>query len=211
VSDDPNQATPVAGGPIGPDGTPFDSARWDSYVQHTKAEKAELKQQLEQANGVWEDEQAALARFREKFPHLVQDEEPAPETPDYEEDDPIAPLRSDLDELKEWKQQRDAERAQATFDREVVEEAGERSLSRQAKDWILQETVRLGNGRENLAKATKAWLEFEDELRGPQRKPAPTPPQPGKAAEVDPNASKDPEQRRRARRAQMAAQIEAMQ
>jgi hypothetical protein len=78
-----------------------------------------------------------------------------------------------------------------------------------AKKTIKHLTAEGGNNRQALEKAVKDWIEYEDGMKPAERKPAPTPAPAGKAAEQDYNASKDPEERRRARRAKIAAQVEA--
>jgi hypothetical protein len=191
--------------PEGGQATPEPAHDWERDYKALQAEYTRSQQELK----AWEDEPTALQRFAEKYPHLMapeDDDTPDPE-PDYEQREPMRDPR--FDEIAPTVQQLVAWRAEEQYARDLNDIAGDRSLSEKAKRTIKSWTTEGGNNRQALEAAVKEWIEFEDELRGPQRKPAPTPPQPGKAAEIDRNALQDPAERRKARRAQIAAQIEA--
>lgn len=185
-----------------PDSTPHD---WE---RDYKALQAEYTRAQQDAKG-WEDEQTAIQRFAEKFPHLMapDDEEEAPE-PEYELND-TPPRDPRFDELAPTVKQLQAWQAEQVYDADLKAVAGDRELSPMAKKTIKHLTAEGGNNRQALEKAVKDWIEYEDGMKPAERKPAPTPAPAGKAAEQDYNASKDPEERRRARRAKIAAQVEA--
>jgi hypothetical protein len=169
---------------------------WEKDYKALQAEYTRSQQALKDEQAAWDDEQALIARIAEKHPHMIQADEEEETEPEYEveDDDPRFQKLGELEQRTQaqdaWIADQQAAQAQAAFEREVVEEAGERSLGKPAKDWILQETLRLGNGRANLAKATKAWLEYEDSLREPAPKPnAPHVLKGGKAASETPDFS----------------------
>lgn len=182
---------------------------WERDYKALQAAYTQSQQSLKE----WEDEQTALTRFAEKYPHLIAEgEEETPEEffePDPAEDPRIAQLQARIAALEPWQQQVETERGEARFQRDLKTELGETSVPKQAADWIRSRTAVLGDNSQALKQAVQEFTALADELRGPVRKAPPTPPQPGKAAELDRNASKDPNARRLARRAQIAAQIEA--
>lgn len=121
------------------------------------------------------DEQALLAHIQEKFPHLVTEDdehdEPDEDEPDpdlVDDEDPRFQKLTQLEQRQqahdEWIATQSQKDATAQFNSDLTEEAGDRELSRQAREWIFNETIKLGDGRENLKKATQAWIEFEDGL-----------------------------------------------
>lgn len=185
--------------------TPEPTHDWERDYKALQAEYTRSQQDLK----AWEDEQTAVQRFAEKFPHLMaQDDEEDTEEP-YEPDTPVNDPRVDqhekqIQQFAQWQ-------AEQQYAADLKQVAGDHELSAHAKRTIKSWTAEGGNNRAALEASVKEWLELEESLRGPQRKSAPTPPQPGKAAEVDRNASKDPAARRAARRAQIAAQLEAGQ
>jgi hypothetical protein len=178
---------------------------WQKRYTDTHAEFNRLNEQFRRFES---DPDAVVEFIREKHPDLIAAEvEDTPEEPDYEPNGPVQDPR--FDTLEPTVQQLVTWQAEQQYKADLKEVAGDRSLSDRAKRTIKSWTAEGGNTRQALEAAVKEWFETEEELRGPQRKPAPTPPSPGKATEVDPNASKDPELRRRARRARIAAQVEA--
>lgn len=190
--------------PEGGQATPEPAHDWEKDYKALQAEYTRSQQDLK----AWEDEQTAVQRFAEKFPHLMaQDDEETIQEPEYEPDEPTRDPR--YDEIAPTVQQLVAWQADQQYRSDLKEVAGDRELSDKARRTIKSWTAEGGNNRQALESAVNEWFELEESLRGPQRKSAPTPPQPGKAAEVDRNASKDPEERRRARRARIAAQVEA--
>lgn len=189
--------------------TPADTTDWRQRYESLQPEYTRTTQALKDAESIWEDEQAALARFAEKFPHLIAAEDDDTPEPDYEPDEPVRDPR--FDEIAPTVQQLVAWQADQQYSRDLSEIVGDRELSEKAKRTIKSWTTEGGNNREALEGAVKEWFELEDQIRGPQRKQSPTPPQPGKAAELDRNASKDPAERRAARRARIAAAFEAGQ
>jgi hypothetical protein len=178
---------------------------WEKDYKALQAEYTRSQQALKDHEGTWEDEQALLGRIAEKYPHLMAEEDEETPEPDYEqEDDPVAPLRSDMQEFKTWQQQVEAERAEARFSNDLRNELGDSTVPDKATDWIKARTAALGNNPKALKQAVEEYQSIADELRGPARKSAPTPPPAGKAGEQ----KRDPRNREQ-RRALMAASIEA--
>jgi hypothetical protein len=105
---------------------------------------------------------------------------------------------------RETRRQLDEDLAAAVGDREVI--------GKQAKDWIEARSRAIALAankpwnKTTLKQAVDEYFEFVDDVRGPQRKQAPTPPQPGKAGE----RKYDPRNREE-RRARMAAALTAQQ
>lgn len=182
---------------------------WQKRYEDLRPEFDRTTQRLRDAESVWNDEQAVLTRLAERFPHLLvdEDDDTTPE-PEYELND--APPRDPrFDEIAPTVQQLAAWQADQVYAADLKDVAGDRELSAMAKRTIKHLTNEGGNNRQALEKAVKDWIEYEDAQKPAERKPAPTPAPAGKAAEQDYNASKDPEERRRARRARIAAQVEA--
>lgn len=181
------------------------------YEKRWKDTHANWNSLNEQMTRFKSDPNALIEFIQETHPDLLAEEDEEEDT-DFsvvDDEDPVAPLNSRLDKFEQWQQQQIAKEGQALFAQDLKEVAGERTVSRQGRDWIELQVSRGSNNRAALEKATKEWFEYEDGIKGPTRKPTPTPPQPGKAAEQDYNASKDPNARRTARRARIAAQVEA--
>jgi hypothetical protein len=191
--------------PVGAPEVPQPSVDWEKRYTDTHAEYNRLNEQFRR----FESDPTAVVDFiREKHPDLIAaEEEDTPEEPEYEPDTTVNDPR--VDQHEQQIQQFAAWQAEQQYASDLKQVAGDHELSAHAKRTIKSWTAEGGNNRQALEAAVKEWLELEESLRGPQRKPAPTPPSPGKAAEVDRNASKDPEERRRARRARIAAQVEA--
>jgi hypothetical protein len=62
---------------------------WEQRAKEQQAGFTKSQQELAAERAIWEDEEAALARFREKFPHRIveSDEESDEDEPDLDEDD----------------------------------------------------------------------------------------------------------------------------
>lgn len=181
---------------------------WEKDYKALQAEYTRSQQALKDHEGVWEDEQALRDRLVERGFIVEDPEEDTPE-PDYDEDDPVAPIRSEMEQFKTWRAQIDQERGEAQFARDLKDELGENKIPENAHAWIKDRTASLGNNRKALKQAVEEFIGLADEVRGPTRRDAPTPPPAGKAGEADPNKIKDPAARRTARRARIAAQVEA--
>lgn len=204
----PERDTPVEADTPGTD--------WQKRYSDLQPEYTRATQALKEEQALWDDEAAAIARFQEKFPHLIAEPDEPENDPDlYEEDED--PHARKLTELEKRQQAHDEyitrqlqKEDRETFNSDLSEEAGDRTLSRQAKDWIWNETVGAGGGRGNLKKAVAAWVEYEDGVRAEAKaeylktKRGPTPPKPGTAGEEQRNPRD-----RKARRAAIAASIEA--
>ncbi len=96
---------------------------WQKRYSDLQPEYTRATQALKDEQSVWEDEQAALARLAEKFPHLFEDETDDTEDDDVFEDEPAAPVqdpRVDFLAAKEAERQFEADFKQFNGDREVT-------------------------------------------------------------------------------------------
>jgi hypothetical protein len=177
---------------------------WERDYKALQAEYTRSQQALKEQEGLWEDDEALASRLREARPQWFEDEEEETPEPEYEEDDPVAPTRSKVEQLEQWQAAVEAERAEARFTRDLNAELGEQKVPEKATDWIKARTASLGNNAKALKQAVEEYRAIEEELRGPTRKPTPTPPQAGTAGEQ----KRDPRDRE-ARRARMAAALAA--
>lgn len=146
--------------PATPD-TPID---WEKRAGDNQAAYTRAQQVLS-------DRDALLAHVAEKFPDLLAEDDEQEEDDDEFETEGVDP---EVAELKAWKQEVEAERANERFTRDLKDEAGDREVPGQGRDWILQRTLNTGDTRDALNKAVKEWFEFEDSLRQPAD-PQPTP------------------------------------
>ena len=180
---------------------------WQKRYTDTHAEYNRLNETFRRFES---DPSAVIEFIQAKHPDLLAAEEE--DTPEEEYEPDVAPVHDPrVDQHEQEIQQFRAWQAEQVYAADLKAVAGDRELSDKAKRTIKSWTAEGGNNRAALEAAVNEWFELEETLRGPQRKPSPTPPQPGRAAEVDRNASKDPAARRAARRAQIAAQLEAGQ
>lgn len=156
-----------------PTPTDADTTDWQKRYTDLQPEYTRTTQALKDEQAIWDDEQAVLARIAEKYPHLMADEDDTDDDDDdvtFDDDDtPQFAKLSPEDEARlkahdEWIAQQAQAQATEQFNKDLAEEAGDRSLSRQAKEWIFNETIKLGDGRDNLKKAFASWVEFEDGL-----------------------------------------------
>lgn len=170
------------------DGTDVD---WQQRYKDTQAAYTKNQQALSEAQKVWEDEQALLARVQEKFPHLLAEEEDDIDTSDdFEDDDDEIPAHlaeklKKLEALEKWQQEIDAERGTALFKQHLAEELGDREVPAKVHDWIRDRTSALGNSRKALKQAVEEYDEITSALT-PQSKKKPRAPhvpagQPGSA------------------------------
>jgi len=155
------------------------SAEQENYEQRFKDTQSAFtrsQQELAQERASWEDEATALARLAEKFPHLFEDEDEdtyeddvaisdVPEPRDSMTAAEIAALKKQTAELQAWQQAQVATQGQARFESDLAEVAGERTISKQGKDWIGLQVSRGTNDRAALEAATKEWFDYEDGVR----------------------------------------------
>jgi hypothetical protein len=242
VPDEPIQADEASADAQGAGGEPSydrswligepDPARVVTYASKLREEKAALKQRLAEQESVWEDEEAAVARFAEKFPNRVVDdseEEPdegqGPEYEDGEDDDPVSALERRIAAQEEREQKREqAQEAQAFQSQWTGWEDYVKSKvpegTRELTAWELKALKVDSVGKDGwpvtpdkAEKQLKTFLKERDEYDSSivenyrQSKRAPNrPPEPGKAGEVEfDRKSATPEQRREQRQARIAA------
>jgi hypothetical protein len=182
--------------------TPEPTVDYEKRWKDTHANWNTLNEQMSRFK---QDPNAVIEFIRETHPDLLADTDEEDDEPDYDDpDDRIAPLSQKLGQFEQWQQQVEAERAEQRFNRDLKTELGDETVPAKVNDWIKSRTATLGNTPQALKQAVEEYREFAGEIRGPTRKPAPTPPAPGTAGE----AKRDPRSREQ-RRARMAASIEA--
>lgn len=143
---------------------------WQKRFTDTQAEYTRSQQALKDAESVWEDEQALLARIAEKHPHLLMDEETEP-VEDDELDSSDEPDVMTKAEFKAWQEeQTQAEQikaAQHQFETDLQKFVGDRELDDKGDAWIRSQQHK---GPEDLQQAVDAWFEYLDQLGGTKRK-----------------------------------------
>jgi hypothetical protein len=178
---------------------------WEKDYKALQAEYTRSQQALKEHEGLWDNDEALSTRLREARPHWFEEEEET--TPEPEHDEPAAPEpdpRIDWLAAQEAKRQYVYDLNEAVGDREVV--------GKKANDWIEARSRHIAAAANKpwdkaaLKQAVDDYFELVDDVRGPTRKQAPTPPGPGKAGEK----KRDPRNREE-RRAAMAAALAAEQ
>lgn len=190
-----NEATPPEGNSAD---LTHETVDYQKRFTDTQAAYTKSQQELAEERRLWDDDEALAARLREKHPDWFEAEE---ETGYEDTDDEPATPEPKPDPRIDWLTAREAERQ---YDADLKEALGDETIPAKAGEWIKDRTAALGNNKKALAQAVEEFREFTGEIRGPQRRDAPTPPQAGKAGEP----KYDPRDRN-ARRARMAASIEA--
>jgi hypothetical protein len=147
-----------------PDSTPHD---WEKDYKALQAEYTRSQQALKE----WEDEETALRRFAEKFPHRMadEDEEETEDDEDFVEDPTVAELaalKRELAETRAWRQDVENERGERRFNTDLANELGDRQVNDRVKTWIKDRTFALGNNPDALKKAVQEWSDLERELKG---------------------------------------------
>lgn len=168
---------------------PTSDVDWQKRYTDTQSEFTKKSQALKDAESVWEDEQALLARIQDKFPHLIAEEEEETVEPDDSseyEPEPEYMTKAEYDKREEEKQAAQAARdAQAQFEQDYKKFIGDREL-----DQYGDAALRAGSykGPEELEQAITAYFEHMDSLGGSKRKRKTTAsPQGGQAATGVPN------------------------
>lgn len=158
-----------------------DTTDWQKRYSDLQPEYTRTTQALKAEQDLWEDDDALLARLREKRPDWVTGNEEEEDTPDYAEEDDDRPLTRA--EWNAWQAEQEAAKnaakAERQFETDLAEFVGERELSPHGEQFI-QGCLAKGdfngrNGAENLRKAVDGWFEYEDGLRG-QAAPKPKDP-----------------------------------
>lgn len=150
---------------------------WQKRFTDTQAEYTRSQQALKDAESVWEDEQALLARIQERHPHLIAEDE----TEDVDDDDLDSSDEPDVltkSEFEAWQAEQQAT-AQAKenerqFEADLNKFVGDRELDDKGDAWIKSRTHK---GPEDLQESVNAWFEYIDSLSGgTKRKKKTTPP-----------------------------------
>jgi hypothetical protein len=181
---------------------------WEKDYKALQAEYTRSQQTLKEHEGLWEDDEALAARLREARPQWFEEDEE--ETPLQEQTDDSEPVSPPPDPRVDWLAEREAKRQYAEDLSEVI---GEREvIGKKANDWIEARSRHIAAAankpwdKKALAQAVDDYFEFVEDVRGPVRRPAPSPPQPGSAG----TKKRDPRNREE-RRAAMAAAMIAQQ
>jgi hypothetical protein len=124
---------------------------------------------------VWEDEQAALARFAEKFPHLIAEENETVEDDDSSfEDEPDVMTKA---EFKTWQDEQEAKAlaktAEDQFEADFNKFVGDRELTEYDKRALRNHQYK---DAAELEQAVNGYFEYLDSLGGTKRKRRPTTP-----------------------------------
>lgn len=177
-----------------PWGDDFDAGKaWNTITTQRQAEK-ELKEELRQ---IREDREAFLKFTEQHHRDLLADEEDeaagSEEDVEFEDDDQIAPVRKDLDEIKAWQQEREAERvaAQIRTDLTAINEGSDWELDQFDHEQIVAAASRDPKGFDKAAleRAHKSYIDrlnkagevYVERAKKPKPKPSHVP-NGGKAA-----------------------------
>lgn len=157
---------------------------WEQRAKEQQAGFTKSQQELAAERAVWDDEETALARFREKFPHLIVDDdeedEPEFETPD--EDRPLT--RSEFEAWKRDQAQNEQQRsAQQQYEADLKTFLNGREVSAIGERAIRAAQVK---NAEELKAAVDEVLEYENSRAKPKPR-IPHVPTNGQAATDVPN------------------------
>lgn len=187
------------GGAPEPTQTPETGADYEKRWKETHTWGNSLNEQL---SSLKSDPNALITFLREHHPELVEEDE-ADEEPELEPDEAERPLTRA--EFEEWKREQ-AQETQARTNAQKYEDDLKAFVNGRELSPLGERAIRAAQVKspDELKAAVDEWFEFEADRKPPARKQNPTPPQPGKAGEP----KYDPRDRS-ARRARMAAAIEA--
>lgn len=148
--------------------TPQDqpSTDWEKRYTETHAWGNKLNEELASERKVWDDEEAALARLAEKFPHLFED--------DQDDDEEIEPEEAERPltraEFEEWKRDQAASQQQQTA-QQMYEADLQKFLNGRELDEFADRAIR--NTPVKNADELKAVVDNWFEKYGPQPKERP--------------------------------------
>jgi hypothetical protein len=164
---------------------------WEQRYKDTQGSYTKSQQELAAERGVWEDEQAALARLAEKFPHLFEDGDDDEDDADEEivERDEDRPLTRA--EFKQWQdeqaQQSKAQTAAQQFEADFEKFKNGRDLDKW-DDKAIRHAV--SQGEIKTPEDLKAAVDEVLSRHGKQRPRVPHTPTTGQAATQVPDYSK---------------------
>lgn len=147
---------------------PADTTDWEQQYKALQPEYTRNQQALKDAQSVWEDEQALIARIGEKFPHLIAEEEPVEDDEDDSYDEPEHLTKQ---EFQAWQteqqtaaqQKANEEQFTADFNRFV----GDRELDQYGDAALKSGTYK---DPAELEAAINGYFEYLDSLSGGKRK-----------------------------------------
>lgn len=205
------ETTPDLGNSVDTDAAqPAQTDNWEQRFKDTQAAFTKAQQTLKEQEGVWEDEDALLARIGEKYPHLLMDDEPADDEPEFvpAEDPPAHDPRVDqaLPQLQHLLE-REAERQ---YQEDLSQLLGDRDVGEQGRKFIRAMTAQGGDNYKALEGAVNEWFSAFPEDDSKPGKKAPHVLTGGKAVDVGapPNYSEmTPEESWEA----MAARVRALE
>ena len=175
-------STPEAPDAPAPWGDNFDPDRAWRTITHLRDRERELESSAKAYQRLQEDETALREFLAEKGYELPDEDEDL--DIDVEDDDPVAPLRSEMESIKEYIAEQKAERTVDAFAKHLNElsTSAELELSDRDKQIVFRDALDLGGlTKANTEKAFKAhteWLqELDSRLRQgwQEKKKAPTP------------------------------------
>lgn len=139
---------------------------WQKRYEDLRPEFDRTKQEL----AAWDDEQTALQKLAEKYPHLFEegDEDTEEVSEDFEDprDAEIAALKQQIGQVTTWQQDVENERGARRFESDLKATLGDDvTVSARQKDWIKDRTVALGNNKKALEQAVGEYKEILTELQ----------------------------------------------
>ena len=157
--------TPAPDTPPPPGGAEFDPARAWQTITHLRDREKELESEAKQAKALREDPNALREFLADLGYELPDDEDDDLET-DFEEDDPIAPLRSEVQSIQEYIAEQRAERTVDAFAKHLSQLSAdaELELSDRDKQIVFRDALDMKGGL-NKANTEAAFKAHTDYLR----------------------------------------------
>lgn len=178
-----------------------DTTDWQKRYSDLQPEYTRATQALKDEQSVWEDEQAALQRLAEKFPHLFEGDDTEDEDVYEDDETPAAPAP---DPRIDWLATKEAERQ---FEADFTRFTGDRTVLGKGREWIEARSRHIADstgkkwGPDTLKVAVDEYFEHAEEIaaahleRVTQSKKAPHTPAGGKAGTTVPTLDTHEERR----------------
>lgn len=156
---EPGTPAPDAPPPWGDD---FNAERAWQTISHLRGREKELESEAKLAKALREDPDALKEFLAERGYELPDDEDDEPDV-EFDDEDPIAPLRSEMETIKEYIENQKAERTIDAFAKHLdsLSTEAELSLTDREKQIVFRDA--LDNGgltKANTEKAFKAHIEW---------------------------------------------------
>jgi hypothetical protein len=141
------------------DATP-DTNDVGALMRALEREREERRQAKEELRRIREDETARTELLKEWGYEVAEDEVPDEEL--FDDEDPVAPVRSEVEDLKQWRAEVQREKIVEAFDKQVdkLAEGSEWELEHDDRQWIWDHASRTKNGLsvESIQEAHKALI-----------------------------------------------------